>query len=195
MENWWRVYGLGEVGTLEGIIFHNWDMVDAFPPECSKIAFGVDFGFSNDPTAIVMIGTKDGEVYVDEKMYQTGLTNPDIVNKLKEYKIPHEIEIYADSAEPKSIEEIRRAGFHIKPVDKGADSVRNGIDFMKTLKIHVTKNSVNLIKELRNYSWQQDRNGGYVNVPINGFNHAIDALRYAIEMKLHKKPNKITYYG
>lgn len=194
-DNFRRVHIDCEYGGVEGIIFTNWDSVDTFPPECGKIAYGIDFGFSNDPTAIVMIGVKDGEVYIDEKVYETGLTNQDIIGKLAPYKIPHEMEIYADSAEPKSIEEIRRAGYHIKPVEKGQDSIRTGIDFMQTLRLHVTKNSVNTIKEFRNYSWQTNRDGGYVNVPINGFNHAIDAIRYAITMKLFKKPKTITHFG
>jgi len=179
-ENWWRVYGLGEVGSLEGLIFKDFDIVNEMPDDYNWRAAGLDFGYTNDPTAFIEVCKVGDNLFFNEIIYNTGLTNDDICSLVEDYK---RVEIIADSAEPKSIEEIHRKQFFIKGSVKGKDSVNNGINLLKQYKIHVTKTSVNLIKELRNYSWKKDRDGNYVNQPIDDFNHAIDAVRYVALMK------------
>lgn len=177
--NWWRVYGLGQLGNLVGAIFEDFKIVTHLEPSTQKfVAFGMDWGYSSDPTALVAVHRSGDNLYVQELLYDYGLTNQDIAKRLKEFGITRSMEIVADSAEPKSIEEVYRLGFNIKPATKGPDSVRNGIDVLKRFTIHVTKDSTNLIKELRNYAWATDKNGKNTGVPGQAFNHAIDAMRY-----------------
>jgi phage terminase large subunit len=171
--NWWRVYGLGEIGMLEGVIFSNWKTIDVLPKEANLIGLGVDFGYTNDPTAIIEIYNYNGQRIINELKYQTGMLNSDIAKAL-----PKHVPIYADSSEPKSIEEIRRYGITIKGVTKGKDSINFGIDVMQRQEYLVTSNSVNLIKELRAYCWDVDKQGNRLNKPIDANNHGIDALRY-----------------
>ena len=171
--NWWRVYGLGEVGSLEGVIFDNWKSIDKIPTEAKLIGIGLDFGYTNDPTSIIEIYNYNGQRIVNEIVYRTGMVNSDIAQML-----PNSVPIYADSSEPKSIEEIRRFGKMIKGVTKGVDSIRFGIDIMQRQEYLVTADSQNLIKELRSYCWDVAKDGARKNVPIDHFNHAIDALRY-----------------
>jgi phage terminase large subunit len=171
--NWWKVYGCGEIGSLEGVIFSNWKTIDKLPKEARLIGIGLDFGYTNDPTAIVEIYNYDGKRILNELKYQTAMLNSDIAKVL-----PNNIPIYADSAEPKSIDEIRRYGKTIKGVTKGKDSINYGIDIMQQQDYLVTKDSTNLIKELRSYIWDTDKQGVKLNKPIDTFNHAIDALRY-----------------
>lgn len=168
--SWWQVYGLGEVGNIEGIVYRNWKPINEFPDECKWICMGLDFGYTNDPTALVRIGLKEGEIYLEELIYETGLTNTDITQRFKDLDIGKNIEIFADSAEPKAIETIRRAGYFIKPTEKGKDSIINGIDTVKQYKLNVTKSSVNLIKELRNYKWME-KGDKTINKPIDRYNH------------------------
>jgi phage terminase large subunit len=184
IENWWRVYGKGETGQLEGLVFDNWQQVDIFPDKSKMVCWGMDFGFTNDPTTIVKIGYYDGAIYLDEELYRTGMTNNEIANFIKQNKYS---EVIADSAEPKSIEEIYRHGINIRGAVKGKDSIMYGIDIMKEYPLRVTKRSTNLIKELRNYNWQKDKEGKKINKPIDMFNHAIDAARYGIMYKFGKK--------
>lgn len=177
--NWWRVYGLGELGTLVGAIFDDFKIVDAIEPSSQRfVAFGLDWGYSSDPTALVAVHRSGDNLYVQELLYDYGLTNQDIAQRLRTFNVARSMEIVADSAEPKSIEEVYRMGFNIKPAQKGPDSVRNGIDVLKRFQIHVTKDSTNLIKELRNYAWATDKNGKNTGAPADAWNHAIDALRY-----------------
>lgn len=173
--NWWQVYGLGQIGSLEGVVFSNWKIIDTIPAEANFIGCGLDFGFTNDPTALVAVYEFNNQIIVDERIYTTGLLNSDIIRKMEQDK---RFPIYADSAEPKSIEEIRRAGFNIKPVVKGKDSISFGIAILQEKEILVTKSSINLIKELRAYSWDTDKTGKRLNKPCDEMNHAIDALRY-----------------
>lgn len=172
-ENWWRVYGLGEVGSLEGVVFNNWKQIDTIPKDAKLIGIGLDFGYTNDPTAIIEVYNFNGTRIINELAYRTGMLNSDIAKEL-----PNNVVIYADSAEPKSIEEIRRYGKTIKAVTKGKDSINYGIDVMQRQNYLVTSNSGNLIKELRSYCWDTDKTGMRLNKPIDHFNHAIDALRY-----------------
>ena len=171
--NWWRVYGLGEIGMLEGVIFSNWKQIDKLPAEAKLIGIGLDFGYTNDPTAAVEIYNYNGTRILNELVYRTGMLNSDIAKIL-----PNNVVIYADSSEPKSIDEIRRYGITIKGVTKGKDSINYGIDVMQRQEYLVTSNSVNLIKELRAYCWDTDKQGTRLNKPIDTNNHAIDALRY-----------------
>lgn len=186
--NWWRIYGLGLVGKTEGLIYPNFDIVDEMPPDRF---YGLDFGYTNDPTALVGIAIQGDDLYADEMLYTEGLTNQDIAGRMK--GIEYRDEIFADSAEPKSIEEIYREGFNIKGAIKGKDSILNGIDIIKRYNLKVTKRSVNVIKELRNYRWIEDKNGNLMNKPGDSFNHALDALRYGVIMKTHKKKRRRVY--
>ncbi|MEY4573260.1 MAG: Flavobacterium phage Fpv5 [Bacteroidota bacterium] len=171
--NWWNVYGLGLVGSLEGVIFDNWKTIDTIPNEAVLIGIGLDFGYSNDPTAIIEVYRYGGKRILNEICFETGLINSDIAKKL-----PKNIPIFADSSEPKSIEEIKRFGLRIKGVTKGADSVNFGIQTMQSQEYLITKNSTNLINEFRKYSWDSDKNGVKQNKPIDMYNHGIDAVRY-----------------
>lgn len=171
--NWWRVYGLGEIGMLEGVIFSNWKQIDNIPKEAKLIGIGLDFGYTNDPTAIIEVYLYNGQRILNELAYQTGLLNSDIAKIL-----PKHVPVYADSSEPKSIDEIRRYGIMIKGVTKGKDSILYGIDVMQRNEYLVTSNSTNLIKELRAYCWDTDKSGIRLNKPIDFNNHSIDAIRY-----------------
>jgi phage terminase large subunit len=171
--NWWRVYGLGEIGMLEGVIFSNWKQIDKVPADARLIGIGLDFGYTNDPTAAVEVYTWNGQRILNELVYRTGMINSDIAKIL-----PDSCPIYADSSEPKSIEEIRRYGKTIKGVTKGKDSINFGIQIMQSQEYLVTSNSTNLIKELRGYIWDTDKTGVRLNKPIDFNNHSIDAIRY-----------------
>jgi phage terminase large subunit len=186
--NWWRVYGLGEIGMLEGVIFSNWKQIDKLPIEAKLIGIGLDFGYTNDPTAIIEVYNYNGTRILNELKYQTGLLNSDIAKIL-----PKHVVIYADSSEPKSIDEIRRYGITIKGVTKGKDSINYGIDVIQQQEYLVTSNSVNLIKELRAYCWDVDKHGTRLNKPIDNNNHAIDAFRYHEMETLGIKRNYGTY--
>ena len=171
--NWWKVYGEGQLGMLEGVVFSNWKQIDTIPKEAKLIGLGLDFGYTNDPTAIIEIYNYNGQRIVNELVYQTGLLNSDIAKLL-----PKNVVVYADSSEPKSIDEIKRHGITIKGVTKGKDSINYGIDVIQRNEYLVTSNSGNLIKELRSYIWDTDKQGKRLNKPIDFNNHAIDAFRY-----------------
>jgi phage terminase large subunit len=184
--NWCKVYVDGEIGNLQGTIFENWVQCDNIPTDAEFISYAMDFGFTNDPTAVSSVYRYNGELYIDELIYSTRLTNSDIIAKLKEIGITPQQMIVADSAEPKSIEDIRRAGFRIEGAKKGADSIRNSIDTLQQYKLNVTKRSTNIIKELRNYKWVIDRDGKSTSIPIDSYNHAIDGIRYVALNRLKK---------
>ena len=170
--NWFRVYGLGEIGNLEGVVFSNYQLVDSIPDEAKLIGYGLDFGYSNDPTALVGIYLFNGQRYIDQILYRTGMMNGEIAKHIESGVI-----CYADSAEPKSIEEIRRYGKTIRGVTKGKDSINYGIQVMQEQTYFITKRSTDLIKELRGYIWDKDKSGNTMNRPI-GVDHALDAFRY-----------------
>jgi len=174
-DNWWRVYGEGKIGQLQGAVFTNYTIIDKIPEEARLIGIGLDFGYSADPTAIIEIYTYNNQRILNELAYQTKLLNSDIAKIL-----PVSVPIVADSAEPKSIEEIRREkhGVLIKGATKGKDSINYGIDVMQRQDYLVTKSSTNLIKELRSYCWDTDKTGKRLNKPIDNFNHGLDAVRY-----------------
>jgi phage terminase large subunit len=184
--NWWSVYGLGNIGSLQGTVFENWAQCDSIPNEAEFIAYGMDFGFTNDPSTLIAVYRYNGELYINELIYQTKLTNSDLIARLKELGIKSHEMIVADSAEPKSIEDLRRAQFRVEGAKKGADSIRNSIDTLQAFKLNVTKSSINLVKELRNYKWVTDNDGKHTSQPIDSYNHAIDAIRYVALNRLKK---------
>lgn len=185
--NWFRVYGLGEIGNLEGVIFSNYELIDTLPSEARLLGCGVDFGYSVDPTAIVEVYQYNDKRIVREICYRTGMLNSDIAREL-----PKGVPIYADSAEPKSIEEIRRFGINIKGVTKGKDSINYGIQVMQGQNYMITKDSTNLIKELRGYCWDKGKDGKQLAIPT-GTDHLCDSLRYHEMEALGLKKNFGSY--
>ena len=179
--DYWRVYGLGEIGSIQTMIFRNFQLVDEV--QGRLVGYGLDFGFTNSPTALVAVYQSDDNLYIKEMLYEKRLTNTDLANKMKEFRIDRQSEIIGDSAEPKSIEEIYRQGFNIKPAKKGA-GIHLGIDIMRRYKLHITKDSLNAIKEFRGYKWATDKNGDVLNVPVKVNDHLIDATRYLCLNKL-----------
>lgn len=181
--NFKRIHIDCEYGIYEGLIFEHWSQIDQIPENIKGVeTYGMDFGFSQDPTTLVRLIETTEAYYADELIYQTGMLNRDIVTRLENLGIKKGYDkIIADSAEPKSIHEIHLAGFNIKGAQKGADSIRAGIDRLKSKPLYVTKRSINLIKELRNHSWEIDKSGRATNKPIDDYNHLLDALRYASE--------------
>jgi phage terminase large subunit len=182
-ENYWRVYGLGERGQSRSLVYQ-FQTCKEIPKEAKLISYGLDFGYSSDPTSLVRTYLLEDNMYVDELLYRTGMTNQDIANEMKALGLDRSNEVFADSAEPKSIEEIYRMGWNIKPTIKG--SINIGIDIIRRYKLHATESSFNLIKELRNYKYIEDKNGNMTNKPVDNFNHALDALRYSVVNKISK---------
>jgi phage terminase large subunit len=179
--NWWRVYGLGETGSVEGLVYTNWQISQTYPTEYKREFICIDFGFTNDPTAILRVRLSGGELWVDEIAYRTGMLNQDIVKELKDAGVARGAQIVCDSAEQKSIAEINNlGGFRAVPVSKGKGSIVSGITAVQAYKLNVTQRSLGTIDELRNYSWRRDINGNYINEPIDRYNHSLDALRYGV---------------
>ena len=176
-KNWWQVYGLGQLGEVEGKIYKDWAIVDDIPHEARLERYGLDFGYSNDPTAIVAVYKYNGGFILDEITYQKGLSNKQIADVLNNQD---KALCIADSAEPKSIDEIVSYGVMIQPALKGQGSLSKGIAYVQDQRISMTKRSLNIIREYRNYLWQTDKEGKIINVPDVGFDHAMDAIRYAI---------------
>ena len=187
-EEYWKIYGLGERGFSKSIIFNKVQIVGTIPEDAKEIAIGLDFGYTNDPTALIEVYEHEGALIFNELIYERGLTNQDIAKSLHNFGIDRRRSIYGDSAEPKSIEEIYRLGFNIKPASKGKDSINIGIDLLKRYELKVTSKSTNLINEFNSYKWQEDKNGYLLNKPIDNYNHAIDAIRYAVIMT-KSRPN------
>ena len=191
-EEFWKIYGLGEYGNITGLIYDT-DVTETVPENAKLVGYGLDFGFSLDPTCLVCVFQHHTDLYVKEVVYETSLTNNDIYDQIKD--IVGKTEIIADSAEPKSIEELYRLGLNIKPCKKGKDSIKFGIDVLKRFKIHVTEDSLNLRKEFRSYKGAVDKNGNSTGKPIDRFNHGMDALRYLASEKLkHHSQGKYIIY-
>ncbi|HOA84153.1 MAG TPA: PBSX family phage terminase large subunit [Thermodesulfovibrio thiophilus] len=178
--NYYRIYVLGEWGRFENLVYRNWTEIEFIPKDDILDTFyGLDFGY-NDPTSLVKVNTSKSDVskiYVTQLIYQTKLTTPELIELMKEKGIAKRHIIYADAADPDKIKEIASAGFHVKPANK---SVFAGIETVKRYNLFVDKYSLDLIKELKTYSWQTDKNGKPTDKPIDYFNHAVDALRYAL---------------
>lgn len=198
-EQWWRVYGLGLTGHIEGTIYRPFIQIEELPEARSRMrhVYGLDFGYSNDPTALldVYIDEADKKIYVDEVIYETGLLNSDIAQRMAEAGISKATEIFADAAEPKSVDEIGRKvyRYNVKPAYK--KDLLSQIQFLQQFEIYVTSRSLNVIKESRQYKWKEDRDGNAVNEPIDAFNHAMDALRYAVFTALRKQPKTLNRAG
>jgi phage terminase large subunit len=178
-KNWWLVYGLGQLGEAEGRIYKDWLLdVEEIPHEARLERYGLDFGYTNDPTSIVAIYYYNGGYILDEVIYQKGLLNKPIADIF--LNLPKAL-VVADSAEPKSIDEIIGYGISVLPAQKGPGSVLQGIQYVQQQRISITKRSLNLIKEYRNYLWMTDKDGKIINEPSPLFNHSMDALRYGFE--------------
>lgn len=186
-EELWKVYARGLTGKLEGVVFTNWDIVDELPPqgEWKMNARGLDFGFTNDPSALERVVLAHGELWIDEELYDTGYTNPMLAKAMKEAGVRRNDIVIADCAEPKSIAEIKAEGIYIVPSVKGGDSINVGIDILKRYKIHITRRSKGLIENMQAYKWKKDRDGKRTNSPIDAYNHGIDAVRYVALSKLN----------
>ena len=179
--DYWQVYGLGEIGSIQTMIFRAFNLVDEV--QGRLVGYGLDFGFTNSPSALVAIYVKDNDLYIKELLYEKRLTNTDLAQKIKDLGISRQDEIVCDSAEPKAIEELYRSGLNAKPAKKGA-GIHLGIDIMRRYKMHITKDSLNAIKEFRGYKWATDKNGDVLNTPVKINDHLIDAARYLCLNKL-----------
>lgn len=178
----WQVYGLGLQAVVEGLIFKDVVLVDDIPANVRKRWRGMDFGYTNDPTAIVTVGVDGDNLYLDEVAYNTQMLSGDIIRTLKAQE--EQLEVIAESADPRLIQEIYRAGINIHPVKKFGGSVDAGIQKMLQYTIHITKRSTNILKEQKNYTYRQDKEGKWLNEPIDAYNHAMDAVRYVVMAKL-----------
>lgn len=174
--------------VAEGAVFKHIGIVKEFPKWCKKVAIGLDFGFAADPSAAVMCGIIDNNLYIDELFYRTGMLSSDLVKDLRKYG---DMKVFSDSADPRLIQEIHNGGIKIYPVEKGAGSIIAGIDKMLTMNIFVTERSYNLRKEFRNYVWDKDKDGNYINQPIDAWNHGCDAARYWVLATLLGKIQKL----
>lgn len=175
---WFKVYGLGQLGEVEGKIYKGWKIIDEIPHEAKLVRRGLDFGYSNDPTSIIDIYYYNGGYILDELLYRKGLSNKQIADII--INTEEDVLVIADSAEPKSIDDIKGYGVTILPCEKGKDSVNNGIEKVQDQKISITKRSINSLKEYRNYIWMTDKEGRILNVPEDIWNHSMDAVRYGI---------------
>ena len=176
----WKVYARGKTGKLKGLIFPEFRIVDRMPEvlECKGNWYGLDFGYTNDPTALENMRLAHGELWVDELLFEAGYDNPMIARVMKTNGIMRRDVVIADCAEPKSISEINSFGFNVQPSSKGPDSIMNGIQILQRYKINVTRRSTGIIQEMKRYKWKVDKNGVMLNVPIEVWNHGIDAIRY-----------------
>jgi len=185
-EQYWQIYGLGIKGVTKATIFRYIE-INEIPIQAKFLSFGMDFGYTNDPTTLIGIWKDNYNIYTKEYLYRTMMTTTDIHKFLQSLNINREM-IWADSAEVRLIDELRRMGWNIKPSIKGRDSVNAGIDLLKRYKIHITNDSNNTIQEFRNYKWKEDKSGKMINIPEDRNNHLIDALRYGTYSIL-SKPN------
>jgi phage terminase large subunit len=183
-ENYYRIYSLGERGVPTTLVFNRWTVVDNIPPDAKLLGRGSDFGY-NDATTLIEVWQRNDELYFKELLYVKGLTMTDIIYNMTELGIEKTDSIWCDSALPQNIEELRRARFNAKPVDK--KSILHGIDLMKRNKLFITSSSKNILNEFGSYKWKVDKNGLLLDVPEDKNNHAIDAIRYVLESTLNKR--------
>lgn len=192
-KDWWQVYGLGQLGVIEGRIYRDWKIIDKIPHEAKLERYGLNFGYSNHPTTLAAIYKYNNSFIIDEIVHKTGLSNREIADALKAVD---QALVIADSAEPKSIDEIKSYGIPILPTIKGKDSVCQGIQYVQDQRISVTKRSTNIIKAYRNHLWEIDKNGKTLNVPEQQFKPAMDAIRYGIAYNInYEKPLKQFKYN
>ena len=179
--DYWRIYGLGLRGQSRSLIF-KFHLIDRVPDNARLLSYGLDFGFASDPSALCATYVEGDNMYTKELLYEKGLTNQDLVREFQRLGLDRRDEIYADSSEPKSIEEIHRMGWNIK--GKKKYEINYGIDLVRRYTLHITKDSINGIKELENYKYIEDRNNNPTNKPLDKFNHFCDSLRYSVVHKL-----------
>ena len=189
--NWWKVYGLGEQGSLEGACIPDWKEIDRLPEDARLLGYGMDFGYSVDPTTLIALYKWNDAYIYDEVLYKKGMLNRDISRFLTQQGITEHI--VADSAEPKSIAELQGYGHSVSPVSKGRDSVVYGINLINQNEIYITANSINLKKELQGYIWAKDKEGNTLQKPTGAHPDCIDAARYILTDQL-ENPNKGEYY-
>ncbi len=186
--NFHNVYALGKWGVLKGLIYDNWDTVSKWPDKFEKHGFGLDFGFSNNPSCLIEVGITGDEIWEREHFYETGLTNQDIAARMNNC-LPDDYNLVcADCAEPKSIQEIKNCQINIFPCAKGKDSVVHGVQLVRQHKVHILNDSINLIKEKESYKWAEDKDGNTRNKPVDFMNHLMDAERYIITKLIGKVP-------
>ena len=185
----WKVYARGLTGMIAGLVLTNWDIVDVLPPreEWKMSCYGLDFGFTNDPSALEHVVIAHGDLWIDERIYSTNLTNPDIARKAYDGGVTRDDEIVADCAEPKSIRELQAQGLWVSASPKGADSIISGLDILRRYRLHVTRRSRGIIANLRAYKWDKDRDGNMTNKPEDRNNHGIDAVRYVALKRLAQR--------
>lgn len=188
-KNWWQVYGLGQLGEVEGKIYKDWAIVDEIPHEARLERRGLDFGYTNDPAALVDIFYYNGGYILDEQLYRKGMLNKQLADFINNLPDPQTL-VMADSAEPKSIDEMKLYGINVLPAQKGQGSVKQGIQYVQSKQISITKRSVNGIKEYRNYLWKTDKEGKIINEPEGGLDHFLDAVRYGMESLEPIKPRE-----
>ena len=193
----YQVAGLGNWGIVDGLVYENWkeEKFDINKVKNLDSAFGLDFGYTNDPTALFCgaIDLKNKKIYVFDEMYQKGMSNKAIYDKINEMGYAKE-RITADSAEPKSIDELQGLGLRrITSAVKGKDSINNGIQFIQDFEIIIHPSCVNFITEISNYTWDEDKFGNKINKPIDDFNHLMDAMRYAVEKYINQKKLQFGY--
>lgn len=205
--NLWKVYARGRTGKVEGLVFQNWDAFVPGPDQATDdttgiptgarwIGYGMDFGFTNDPTTLVgMWSIGDDQLLIKEYLYRTGMTGADINRELRDLKIDRRDEIYGDCADPRLIKELSQMGWNIKPSIKGPDSKAIGIDTLKRYKMLVMPGSPNMTKELRAYRWMTDKDGKPLNKPVEFMDHTIDPLRYIAASKLRKPKREGAHYA
>ena len=179
-KNWWKVYGEGQLGEVEGRIYTGWQVIDEVPHNARRVRRGLDFGYSQDPAALIDIYEYDGGYIWDEQLYQKGMSNQALAEFIKNLEQPHTL-VIADSAEPKSIDEIKMYGINILPAVKGPGSVTQRIQFVQSKRISITKRSVNTIREQRNYLWKTDKDGRILPIPEDGNDHGLDGGGYAMQ--------------
>lgn len=187
--SWWKIYGLGEWGVFEGLIYNTPIMDVVFPEHFDDEFYGLDFGFNN-PSALVWLGVKDKrKLYIEEKIYQSKLTTSALIERMREEIPEHKRNrpIYADTAEPATIEEIRAAGFNCMPADKTPGSVLSGVKFCQGLEIHTLHRNANLNAEFSGYVWEKDKNGKQVDAPVKFKDHLMDAFRYGAYSHLARR--------
>ena len=177
-ERKWKIYGLGLRAALEGLVFDKVEIIDHIPESIDKRAYGIDFGYSSDPSACIELGYYQNNLYLDEKFYKAGMLTRDIVAELTALQKQRRLPIISESADPRMVAEMQQAGLPVYPVHKFAGSIEAGLDFMRGCKIFITARSVNLKREFENYTYAQDKYGNWLNIPVDDWNHGIDSARY-----------------
>lgn len=184
--NYWRIYGLGERGISESTIFTHWQMCEELPEQYQLRYFGLDFGF-NDPNALVEIRIHNEKLYIKEHIYRSQMTSGDIIREMRQLNISSTDTIYADNSRPETIQEVFLGGFNIHPCNKGKGSILAGIDYIKKIPVFITKDSVNLLKEIKSYKWKVNKNEEVLDEPVDINNHCIDAIRYGLNEQIHNR--------